>query len=92
MQRRIGQVIAPLFVVLRVANKSAVTNDTIASGHISGFEVQNRGDLTGGGDAGSSVDERGMDSGELAAGVATTDIDSHQDRTQGSPDLDALHN
>ena len=91
MWRRIGQVIAPLLIILRVADKSALTSNTIASGRVSEFKVRSPEELTGGGtisggDSTSSADERGMDSGELVVGAAT-----HQDRTRGSPDFGTLH-
>ena len=80
--RRTEQVIAPLLIIRRVANKSAFTSDTINPGSISSFKARTRGELTGssvdisGGNPGSSVGECGMDSGEL--GVENV-IDFHRE-------------
>ena len=43
--------IAPLLVIQRVANKSALTSNTIVSGRLSPFEARSRGELTDGSDA-----------------------------------------
>ena len=98
MQQRSYQVIAPLLVILRVANKSALTSNTIASGRIGEFKARSRVEPTGDGGAIScgdhvnSADEGGMNSGELAVGVATVDIvDIHQDGIQASPNPGTLH-
>jgi len=80
--RRTEQVIAPLLIIRRIANKSALTSDTINPGSIGSFKARTREELTGssvdisGGDPGSFVGEREMDSGEL--GVETV-IDLHRD-------------
>ena len=85
MQRRIEQVIAPLLIVLRVANKSALTSNTVASGHISEFKAQTQGELASGtgtplgGDLMSPADECGTNSGELRVCVRTTDIDFNRE-------------
>ena len=42
------QVIASLLIILRVANKSALTSDTIAPGSISSIHFTGRGRPTGG--------------------------------------------
>jgi len=39
-------VIAPLLIIQRVANRSALTSDTIVTGTISSFHVGGRGELT----------------------------------------------
>ena len=46
MQGRIEQVVAPLLIILRVANRSALTSSTIASGHISGLKALSREEST----------------------------------------------
>ena len=84
MLHRIGQVIAPLFIIHRVANKSALTSKSLASGRLSAFKARSRGELTDGsgavpsGDPASSADERGTNSGEPGVGVETTN-DSHRE-------------
>ena len=84
MLQRVGQVIAPLFVVHRVANKSALTSESLASGRMSTFKARSRGEPTDGsgavpgGDPASSADERGMNTGEPRVGVETTN-DSHRE-------------
>ena len=79
--------IAPLLIIQRVANKSALTSDSIALENISSFRARTREELTGGssalpgGDTTDSVGRHGVDfSGELGIGVETT-INSHGDRT-----------
>ena len=83
--RRLEQVIAPLLVIQRVANKSALTSNTVASARVSEFEAR-----AGGGSAGdsdiitsgyhmSSVGGRGVDSSELGVTVETM-MDFHQDK------------
>ena len=72
-----GQVITPLLIIQQVANKSALTSRTTATGRIGSFNVGNRGDSTGndgirpGGCHMSSVDKYGGSSGELEIGVET---------------------
>jgi len=44
----IGQVIAPLLIIQRVANQSALTSSTIVSGHVNSLHVRSRGVSTGG--------------------------------------------
>ena len=77
----IGQAIAPLLIVQRVANKSALTKDSLVAGGVSGFGARTReqsasdSGALGGGDPVDSVDR----SGELRlrAGLETT-ADPHR--------------
>ena len=83
-QWRTKQVIAPLLIIQRVANRSALTRNTIASGRVSEFKVRTQGEFSGGGappggDRMSSAGERGTNSGEIEVGVQTRDINFHQD-------------
>ena len=80
------QVIAPLLIIKRVANRSALTSNTIATGHIGSFHARARGELTGGSDVPSRAypvgltDEHEKASGKLEFGVGVeTTIDFHQD-------------
>ena len=72
-----------MLVIQRVANKSALTSGTVAPGHTSEFKVRTPEELTGGGGTvpgrytASSVDRRGVASGELGTEIT---IDLHQDR------------
>ena len=75
------QVIASLLIIQRVANKSALTSDSLAAGHISEFKARSRGGLTDGsnpipgGHTMSPVGEREMDSGEPEIAVESrTDV------------------
>ena len=63
----IGQVIAPLLIVQRVANRNALTSNTIVSGGTSSFRVRSRHEPTGGSYAfpGGSADDHGRDTVEL---------------------------
>ena len=75
--------IAPLLVIQRIANKSALTSNTIASGHLSSFKARSRADVTGGGGTLPSGDDYPVSSvdepaGELGAGAETT-IDLHRE-------------
>ena len=77
--------IAPLLIIKRVANRSALTSDTIATGHVGSFHARTR-ELTGGSDVPSRVypidlaDEHEKVSGELGFGVGIeTTIDFHRD-------------
>ena len=79
MRRRIGQVIAPLLIIQRVANKRGFTSNTITSRHLmSSFKIRSRGMSTGGNvtlpgrNPISSLDERGVNFGELGDGDETT--------------------
>ena len=76
--------IASLLIIQRVANKSALTGNTVVSRHISGPEFRNKGcladgsgTLPGGGSPMNSVDGCGTSSGELEA---VTMIDIHGDK------------
>ena len=75
-----GQVIAPLLVIQRVADKSALTGDIVVSAHLSEFKARDGGQLTAGsadlpsGDPTFSADGN---SGELGAEVEST-IDFHR--------------
>jgi len=81
MRERIDQAIAPLLIVQRVANKRALTSDTIVTGHAISFNVETRGGSTVSDDGPlgryptSSVDERGKRPDEpLARVVAATNL------------------
>jgi len=83
-QRWVGQVIAALLLVQRVANRSALTSDTIVTGNISSFHVGSRRESTGGDRAltdvypMSSTDNHGKIASEL--GIAgETKIGLHRD-------------
>jgi len=84
MLRWTGQVIAPLLIVRRVANQSALTSNTITTVHIDSFHLRTRGESVGGGDGlpgGDPMglaDEYGKNSGELEVRVETT-TDFHRD-------------
>ena len=87
--------IASLLIIQRVANKSALTSNTVASARLSDFKARSRGQPTtgggaipSGGDSMSSVDERGTNSGELGVGMTTIDV--HGEEAQGSSKLDAF--
>ena len=84
---RIEQVIATLLIVQRVANKSALTSNTVASGRLNDFKAHSREDLTGGSgtldgsDLVTSGDRHGVDSEKLGAGVGVgTTTDSYQEK------------
>ena len=84
MRRWIVQVIAPLLIIQRVADKSALTSNTIASRHFSSFKVRTRGMSTGNvtlpdGDTTGPADSLGVGSSDLGAGDETT-TDSHLDK------------
>ena len=80
MLRWMGQVIAPLLIIRRVANRSVLTGETISVRTIS-FGLGSRGESTGdappGVDPISLVDEYGKNSGEAGVRVEST-IDLHQ--------------
>ena len=88
MRHRIGQVIAPLLIIQRVANKSALTKNTMVSGRLGSVKSRSQGRSMGGsgalpgGDPISPADEHEMNSGEAGAGVEIfeTAIDSHRDQ------------
>ena len=70
-----GQVIASLLIIQRVANKSALTSNTLVTGHLSTFKARGCGGTTDtrctlpGEDLTISVDRRGVSSGELDVGI-----------------------
>jgi len=81
--RRIGQVIAPLLIIKRVANRNALTGSIIVTGTVSSLKFGNGGGLTGdgalpGGHSMSTADSCGLNSGELGVGVGTA-VDLHRD-------------
>ena len=71
----IGQVIAPLLIIRRVANRSALTSDTIVTRPIDSFRARSRGESTGGSHAlpgrypTCSADNHGKDTSELGIAV-----------------------
>ena len=78
--------IAPLLIIMRAANRTALTSSTFASVRISEFKAGTREEFTGGssgafsdGDRMGSADEYVTSSHELGVCVRTTDIDSHRD-------------
>lgn len=73
-----GQVIATFLIVLRVANRSALTSEAVASGDLGSIHFRSGGGSTGGGetlpDPGHSMSHMEMNgetSGELDVGVET---------------------
>jgi hypothetical protein len=71
------QVIAPLLIIQRVADKSALTSETVVSGRISEFRARTLVWSSGGGALRSgattnSLDRRGVSSSELGVGAETT--------------------
>ena len=83
MRRWINQVIAPLLIIQRVANKSAFTSNTVTSACLSEFKARSHGRSTGcsGALPDGDLTRRGVGSGEPRSEVETT-TDSHRD-TQG---------
>ena len=67
----IGQVIAPLLIIQRVANRSALTSNTIFTAQIDSFRARSRGESAGGsrdipsGYPMRSADSHGKNTGEL---------------------------
>ena len=78
----IGQVIAPLLIIRRVANRSALTSETITTVRTISFNPRSREESTGGalsgGDPMNSADECGKSSVEFGVMVETT-IDLQRD-------------
>ena len=78
--------IAPLLIIQRVANNSALTSTTVAPRGVYSSEVENQGKLTGGSDALSNgylmdpVGERGINCGKLGVEIEASMIDSYRDR------------
>lgn len=78
---RIGQVIAPLLIIQRVANRSALTSDTIVTGHIISFHDRGRGESVGGlphVPSVSSADNGTKNAAELGDHRVEAKIDLHQ--------------
>jgi len=79
-----GQTIAPLLIIQRIANRSALTSTTIPGSVLSSFRARSRWDLTGGSGALHSehsmgpIGQRMTDSGEDGIWVETR-ADSHRD-------------
>ena len=76
------KVIAPLLIIQRVANKSALTKNTIVSGRLSSVREESTGNGPAhpGVDLMSSMDGNGVPgSGELEIGIETA-IVPHQDK------------
>ena len=77
MRQWIEQVIAPLLIIQRVANKSALTSETITPGRVSEFKAVTLGESAGDGSAlpagepMASVDRYGVGSGELRVETTT---------------------
>jgi len=77
-------VIAPLLIIKRVANRSALTGDIIVTGTINSLKFGSGGsgsdDTLPGGSFVSSVDSCSKNSGELGVGVGVeATIDLHRD-------------
>ena len=78
--------IAPLLIILRAANRTALTSNTFASVRISEVKARTREGSTGdsgalpSGGLAASADEHEVNSGEVWIGVETTDFDPRQDR------------
>ena len=85
MRRRVGQVIAQLFIIHRVADKSAFTSKSVASARMSTFKARSGGELTDGGpavpggDLADSVDGREMNPSEPGVGVETGNDSSREE-------------
>ena len=78
------QVIAPFLIILRVANRNAVTSATAVSGSVSSIHFRSREKLTDGvslpgRDFVSSMDTSGNDLNELCVGTETTVDVLHHD-------------
>ena len=76
-----------MLIIQRVANKSALTNKSLVSGHLSSFKARSQGELTGRSgvisdrDPASSVDGDETNTGELGVGVGvetTNDSDREE--------------
>jgi hypothetical protein len=71
------QVIAPFLIILRVANRRALTGEAVASGNVGSIRFKSRGKSTGGdgtlsdGHPTSYVDPGGETTGEPGIGVET---------------------
>ena len=81
---RIGQVIAPLLIIKRVANRNTLIGQTVATGNTSSFKIGSQRESKGSG--GTLPSEYPMDSmgkcgegsGEIGVRVETA-IDLHRD-------------
>ena len=76
--------IAPLLIIQRVADQSALTSTTIASRSTASLNIGSRGGKTTNGSGtlaggGYAMDKYGGGSGDLGVGVQTT-VDLHQDK------------
>ena len=77
MRRWIGQVIAALLIIQRVANRSALTSKIVVSGHLGSLRARTQGSSTDITDAPpgdyttGSADEYAMNPGELGVEVET---------------------
>ena len=75
--------IAPLLIIQRVADQSALTSTTIASRSTASLNIgSSRGKTTNGSGTlagGYAMDKYGKGSGDLAVGVETT-VDLHNDK------------
>ena len=74
--------IAPLLIIQRVADQSALTSTTIASRSTASLNTGIRGKTTNGSGTlagGYAMDKYGGASGDLGVGVETT-VDLHQDK------------
>ena len=85
MRLWIGQAIASLLIIKRVANRSALTNDTIPSGRLPSLKAASGGELTGdngappGGAPINSVRGHEVGPGELAIGPEPTPDSHHRE-------------
>ena len=85
MPQHVLQVIAPLLVIQRVANQSALTSETIATGNEGSINFRSQGSSTDGGTIPgghptSTVGMRGKNPDELGIGVGVgCTIDFGQD-------------
>ena len=73
--------IAALLIIQRVANRSALTSDTIVTGNISSFQIGSRGESVGDNHAVypmGSADNYGKNTSELGI-VVETEIGLHPD-------------
>ena len=75
--RRIEQVIAPLLIINRVANQSALTGNTVVAPQIGSFTFKRGGESMGSGAPPGGYplglgDNYGKNNSELGIGIATT--------------------
>ena len=74
-----GQVIAPFLIILRVANRSAVTGDSVVSGGASSMDFRSQGRTTTSG-SGTLLDEYPMSSMEIH-GKTSDELDFGDNKT-----------